>query len=93
MQHIHVLHKNIIIVNIHDVTFCHIIQNLSCGSLRIMGKECRYNDVGVNHSIGSLLSEKRPRITTATKQRVVIIGRFTALPYKLMVLLIYDNDK
>ena len=41
-----------------------------------------------------MLSENRPRITTATKHRVVIIGLFTALPYKLMGFLVYKivND-
>jgi hypothetical protein len=31
-----------------------------------------------------LLSENKPKITTVTKHSVVVIGRLTALPYKLM---------
>jgi len=36
-------------------------------------------------SIGNLDKEKRPKITTAKKQREVIIGFLTAPSYKLML--------
>src|SRR5574344_641500 len=35
-------------------------------------------------SIGNLISEKRPKIITAAKQRLVIIGRLTAPSYRLI---------
>ena len=37
-------------------------------------------------SMGSVDSENRPMITTATKHNVVMIGRLTALAYKLISL-------
>jgi hypothetical protein len=36
-------------------------------------------------SIGRVESEKSPIIVMATKHNVVIIGRFTALAYKLII--------
>ena len=41
--------------------------------------------------MGSVESENRPKIVIAMKHSVVIIGRFTAPAYKLIVVLYYEE--
>ncbi len=65
------------------VTFCSISEALAPVYVVITIKV--FVSISGYKSIGRFLSEKSPNITTATKQRIVMIGRLTALPYKLIL--------
>lgn len=60
------------------VTFCSISSALAPGYIVITMMV--FVSMSGKRSIGSLTSEKRPSIITATKQSMVMIGRFTAAP-------------
>ena len=68
------------------VTFCSISLALAPGymviTMMVLVSMSGYR------SIGSLASENSPRIRTVTKQSSVVMGRFTAELYRLMVAII-----